>query len=61
MKKIQKYRIPLAVVLFFLVVYLVTLKPVFIHQGGVWTRVLTHASFVAVALRDAGVKTETGS
>jgi uncharacterized protein YabE (DUF348 family) len=60
MKIFQWFRIPLAVCIFFLVLFLVTLKPVFIHRGGVWTRVLTHASSVAIALRDAGLKTESG-
>jgi uncharacterized protein YabE (DUF348 family) len=61
MNKLRRFQVPLAVVLFFLVLYLVTLKPVFIHQGGVWTRVLTHASYVAVVLRDAGVNPPTDS
>jgi uncharacterized protein YabE (DUF348 family) len=38
--------------------YLVTLKPVFLHRGGGWTRILTHASSVAVVLREAGVTLE---
>jgi uncharacterized protein YabE (DUF348 family) len=61
MKTFQRFRAPLAVGIFFLGLFLVTLKPVFIHRGGVWTRVLTHASSVAVVLRDAGLKTEVGS
>jgi len=60
MKIFKQFRIPLAVGIFFLVLFLVTLKPVFIHRGGVWTRILTHASSVAIALRDAGFQTESG-
>jgi uncharacterized protein YabE (DUF348 family) len=61
MKTLQRFRIPLAVGIFFLVLFLVTLKPVFIRRGGAWTRVLTHASTVAIALRDAGLGTEFGA
>jgi uncharacterized protein YabE (DUF348 family) len=60
MKTLRKFQAPLAVVVFLLVLYLVTLKPVFIHNGGVWTRILTHASSVAVVLRDAGLEPEKG-
>jgi uncharacterized protein YabE (DUF348 family) len=60
MKTLRKFKVPLAVVAFLLVLYLVTLKPVFIHKDGVWTRILTHASSVAVVLRDAGLKPENG-
>ena len=35
--------------------YIVTLKPVFLHSGGEYTKVLTHASSVAVVLREAGI------
>jgi resuscitation-promoting factor RpfB len=55
MKIFLRVRIPLAIGVFFLAFFLVTLKPVFIHRDGVWTRILTHASTVAVVLRDAGV------
>jgi uncharacterized protein YabE (DUF348 family) len=61
MKTLRRYQAPLAVGLFFLGLYLVTLKPVFLLRNGVWTRVLTHASSVAVALRDAGVEVESGA
>ncbi len=59
MKKIRQFQIPLAIAVFFLVLYLVTLKPVFIQTGGTLTRVLTHASSVALVLRDAGLRPET--
>jgi uncharacterized protein YabE (DUF348 family) len=61
MKNLQRYKTPLAIGFFFLGLYLVTLKPVFLLRNGVWTRVITHASSVAVALRDAGVKLEHGA
>jgi resuscitation-promoting factor RpfB len=60
MKTLRRFQVPLAVVIFLLVLFLVTLKPVFIHKGGVWTRILTHASSVAVVLRDARLKPENG-
>ncbi len=60
MRIFQRVRIPLAIGIFLLAFYLVTLKPVFIHRDGVWIRILTHASTVAVVLRDAGVEIPNG-
>jgi resuscitation-promoting factor RpfB len=60
MKNFRKYQAPVAVGVFLIVLFFVTLKPVFIHRGGAWTRVLTHASSVAVVLREAGLSPETG-
>jgi uncharacterized protein YabE (DUF348 family) len=55
MKNPVKTALPVLVVGLLLAGYLVTLKPVFLHRDGQWTRILTHASSVAVALRDAGI------
>ncbi len=50
--------IPVLAFSLLLAAYLVTLKPVFLHRDGEWTRILTHASSVAVVLREAGIRLE---
>ena len=50
----NRYRISLLVLALGLILYLVSLKPVFLHSNGVFSRSFTHAAVVAVALRDAG-------
>jgi uncharacterized protein YabE (DUF348 family) len=61
MKYLKKNFIPFLSVFLVLAAYLVTLKPVFLHQNGEWNRVFTHASSVAVVLREAGVTWEIGA
>jgi uncharacterized protein YabE (DUF348 family) len=61
MKYLKKYSILFLSVFLVLAAYLVTLKPVFIHQNGEWNRVFTHASSVAVVLREAGATWENGA
>jgi uncharacterized protein YabE (DUF348 family) len=56
MKSIQPFVIPGLLIILLSAVYLVTLKPVFLHRNGEWTRVLTHASSVAMVLREAGME-----
>jgi uncharacterized protein YabE (DUF348 family) len=58
-----KHKLILPGLTFFLLLtgYLVTLKPVFLHKNGEWTRVLTHASTVAIVLREAGISLEEGA
>jgi resuscitation-promoting factor RpfB len=55
MKISRRIAIPVLAVALLLVVYLVTMKPVFLHRDGKWMRVLTHAASVAVVLREAGI------
>ena len=54
----RKWIVPALTVFLLLAGYLVTLKPVFLHRNGEWTRMLTHASTVAVVLREAGIVLE---
>jgi uncharacterized protein YabE (DUF348 family) len=61
MKKIRPFAVPVFAFFLLLAAYLVTLKPVFLHQNGAWIRVFTHASSVAVALREAGITWEGGA
>jgi uncharacterized protein YabE (DUF348 family) len=61
MKNQRKLILPGLTFFLFLTVYLVTLKPVFLHKNGEWTRVLTHASTVAIVLREAGIPVEDGA
>ncbi|MBN2084646.1 MAG: G5 domain-containing protein [Anaerolineales bacterium] len=58
MKNLKIISAPLLSVFLVLAVYLVSLKPVFLHQNGEWKRVLTHASSVAVLLRETGITWE---
>jgi uncharacterized protein YabE (DUF348 family) len=58
MKNIHRFVIPALTFLLLLSAYLVTLKPVFLHRNGEWVRVLTHASSVAMVLREAGMEME---
>jgi uncharacterized protein YabE (DUF348 family) len=55
MKIPRKIALPISAAGLLLAGYLVTLKPVFLHRDGTWIRVLTHASSVAVVLREAGI------
>jgi len=61
MHKLTKFALPVLLVILVLAAYLVTLKPVFLHHNGEWRRVLTHASSVAVVLREAGMIWEGGA
>ncbi len=61
MNYLKKIRVPLLAVFLILALFLVTLKPVFLRQNGEWTRIFTHASSVAVVLREAGVTWEGGA
>jgi uncharacterized protein YabE (DUF348 family) len=61
MSNLKKIRVPLLAVFLILAFFLVTLKPVFLRQNGEWTRIFTHASSVAVVLREAGVTWEGGA
>jgi uncharacterized protein YabE (DUF348 family) len=58
MKNSRHYIVPALTLFLLLAAYLVTLKPVFLHRNGEWTRVMTHASTVAVLLREAGISWE---
>jgi uncharacterized protein YabE (DUF348 family) len=55
---IRRLTAPALSVFLVLASYLVTLKPVFLHYDGEWKRIMTHASSVALALREAGVAWE---
>jgi uncharacterized protein YabE (DUF348 family) len=61
MKKNRIRFAPALTVFLLLAAYIVTLKPVFLHRNGEWTRVLTHASSVAVLLREAGISMGGGA
>ncbi|MBN1439907.1 MAG: G5 domain-containing protein [Anaerolineales bacterium] len=52
---------PLLAILGLLSVYFITLKPVFLYREGQLLRVLTHASSVAVVLREAGMTWQSGA
>jgi uncharacterized protein YabE (DUF348 family) len=54
-KIIEPYRIHLFIGGLGLILYLVTLKPVFFRVAGSYLRVFTHGGTVAVAARDAGL------
>jgi uncharacterized protein YabE (DUF348 family) len=61
MKTINRYKLPILIALAGVIVYLITLKPVFLHEEGKYLRIFTHASSEAIALRDAGVANSGGS
>jgi resuscitation-promoting factor RpfB len=60
-KLLAKNRTALITIVLGIVVYLVTLKPVFLNQNGTLYRVFTHGMSVGVVLRDAGVNSAAES
>jgi uncharacterized protein YabE (DUF348 family) len=60
MDALNRYKKPVIIAIAAVIVYLVTLKPVFLHENGEYLRFFTHAFSEPVALRDAGVEISNG-